>query len=68
MELNGLFYDSKGNYSVATVPFGTEEQPRTFTLSADNLKSPTYITLTDEKEPTNVITLLKKQVVNPFDH
>lgn len=68
MDLDGSFYDRKGNYSVATVPFGTKEQPRTFTLSADNLKSPTYITLTDEKEPTNVITLLKKQVVNPFDH
>ena len=66
--LDGNYYNQHGNYSNAGVPFGTMQHARTFTLSTDNLKSPSYVTLTDENEPTNVITLLRNPVANPFDN
>ena len=65
---NGKYFNDNGNYSIAAMPFGTKDAPRTFALSTDNLKAPTYITLTDENEPTNVITLSAKFISNPFDH
>ncbi len=65
---NGKYFNDNGNYSIAAMPFGTKDAPRTFALSTDNLKAPTYITLTDENEPTNVITLSARLISNPFDH
>ena len=65
---NGKYFNDNGNYSIAAMPFGTKDASRTFALSTDNLKAPTYITLTDENEPTNVITLSARLISNPFDH
>ena len=48
--------------------FGDKDAKRTFTLSTDNMKAPTYITLTDESDPTNVIKLMKNYISMPFNN
>jgi hypothetical protein len=68
MELDGDYYARNGNYPVATIPFGDKDAKRTFTLSTDNMKAPTYITLTDESDPTNVIKLMKNYISMPFNN
>ena len=65
---NGKYFNDRGNYSIAATPFGTKDAPHTFALSTDNLKAPTYVTLTDESDATNVITLSATFISNPFDH
>lgn len=49
-------------------PFYGGGQGRSFKLTYDNLRHPSYITLTDKNEPTNVITLVRDQVNYPFDN
>ncbi|MCM1031910.1 MAG: DUF4302 domain-containing protein [Oscillibacter sp.] len=39
---------------------------RTFILSADDDENPTFITLSEEGKPNNVITLLKEEITDPF--
>ena len=49
-------------------PFYGGGQGRSFKLTYDNLRHPSYITLTDKNEPTNIITLVRDQVNYPFDN
>jgi hypothetical protein len=49
-------------------PFFGGGQGRSFKLTYDNLRHPSYITLTDKNEPTNIITLVRDQVNYPFDN
>lgn len=66
-EGDGLWYHKNAGFNYALVPFGYNSA-RTFTLTADNPKSPTQITLTEDANPNNVITLFANQVTYPFNN
>lgn len=61
------FYD-KHKLKEAMIPFigKSKVSSRTFTLSTDNERRPTYLLLTDDAEPTNVIKLWAEQKYYPF--
>lgn len=61
------FYDKHG-LKEALKPFigNTKTSTRTFKVTTDNERRPTYLLLTDTKEPTNVIKLLADEVYYPF--
>lgn len=61
------FYD-KYKLKEALKPFigNTKLSKRTFSLEVDNPRRPSYMILTDQNEPTNVIKLLADQVNYPF--
>ena len=65
---NASWYADNANYNYGAFPFGYKGSARTFKLSTDNLKAPTYIKLTDESDPTNVITLSASAISNVFAH
>ena len=45
------------------LPFGTMTEPKSFTLSADDEKNPTWILLTDESNPDNTIKMTRKVIL-----
>lgn len=49
------------------IPFGYDTE-RTFTITVDRPAMPTVLTLTEDGNPTNVITLTTKRVIDPFDN
>ena len=55
-----LYYSQLGIGPVLEV-FGNYA-PRTFTITTDDPEAPTYVTLTDNSEPSNVITMYAAQV------
>ena len=55
-----LYYSQLGISPVLEV-FGNYA-PRTFTITTDDPEAPTYVTLTDNSEPSNVITMYAAQV------
>lgn len=55
-----LYYSQLGISPVLDV-FGNYA-PRTFTITTDDPEAPTYVTLTDNSEPSNVITMYAAQV------
>ena len=62
--------DSYQGYDQIVDPFAKPlaDGGRTFILSTDRLKKPTYIKMVDENDPTNVITVLsKKPDETPFE-
>ena len=50
----------------ALVPFGYSSA-RLFTLTTDDIKNPSYITLTEDANPTNSMTLFAAQISFPLD-
>ena len=64
---DGVWYHNNANFSYALVPFGYSSA-NTFKLTTDNLISPSYIILTDQAHPNNVIKLLAEVVYWPFDN
>lgn len=64
-EGNGAWYFNNAGMGNATIPFGYGE-PRFFTLTTDNVKNPTYITLTEDGNPSNKMTLFAAQISFPF--
>lgn len=61
-----LYYRSYG-MNQAMIPFvGTGSTGRTFTLSTDDKRHPSYIILTDKKEPTNIIKLWAEEKNYPY--
>lgn len=69
--LNGNYYMSYLGYAYIVYPFCYTNVTRTFKLSTDNVKNPSYIVMTDVDEARNVIKVTK--VVGqpqswPFDH
>lgn len=64
---DGIWYHNNANFAYALFPFGYSSS-RTFTLATDNLKAPSYITLTEDSNPENKITLSATQVIFPFDN
>lgn len=67
---NGDWYVNNAYFHYLTVPFGcdTEANPvvRTFTLTCDNPKSPSWIQLADDNNPDNVIKVWGKNL-DPFN-
>lgn len=62
---NASWYIRNYRYDAIIYPIATEEG-RTFKLSCDNPRHPTQITMTDENDPTNVITVYQEFVSWPF--
>ena len=66
-EGDGVWYHNNANFAYALFPFGYSTA-RTFTLTTDDEKFPSYITLTEDGNPDNVITLFASQIVYPFEN
>ncbi|MFV0267341.1 MAG: DUF4302 domain-containing protein, partial [Draconibacterium sp.] len=66
-EGNGVWYHNNASFNYALVPFGYSSA-RTFTLTTDNVRSPSYITLTEDENPDNQITLSVAQITYPFNN
>lgn len=60
-----LFYQKLG-WSYMIYPFSGDDGV-TFTLTVDDIKNPSVITMTDNAEKANVITLQKEEILDPFD-
>lgn len=57
--LNGNYYMNNVGYAYVLYPFCYTSVSRTFKLTADNPKAPSYIVMTDVAEPRNVIKVTK---------
>lgn len=64
---DGVWYHNNANFAYALFPFGYSS-PRTFTLTADDNKNPTVITMTEVGNERNTITLFAEQIAYPFDN
>ncbi|MBR2291946.1 MAG: DUF4302 domain-containing protein [Prevotella sp.] len=67
------WYYQYANFAYALFPFGYMNEngmtdPRTFRITADNMESPRQLTLTEDDNPDNVITLWAEPVYFPFEH
>ena len=60
---NGGFYYQKVFFNYLLVPITGN---KTFTLTSDDPKNPTWIKLTDDKDPKNTIILSSTQVLYPY--
>ena len=73
---SGTTYEGNADWYVKNAGYGSgmgpvcadKNNPRTFKLTTDNEKSPSFVILTDLNEPTNVITLTASPVTDPFDN
>lgn len=65
-EANGVWYHDAGMYN-ALIPFGYDSA-RLFTLTTDDIKNPSYITLTEDANPANRMTLFAAQISLPFEN
>lgn len=63
---NGIWYYSNAKFNYLINPVGGTTG-RTFTLTADDVKHPTWIKLTDNVSVTNTIILYKSPVNSPYD-
>jgi hypothetical protein len=64
---NGVWYHNNAGFSYLLNPFGYSAA-RTFTLTTDNIANPTYITLTEDANANNAITLHKTPINYPFNN
>ena len=64
---NGSWYYSNAKFYYALNVFGYSA-PRTFTLTSDDDKNPSQITLTEVGNAKNTITLFAKQIAYPFNN
>lgn len=62
---NKTYYNQHG-VKEAIEPFTNGTKGRTFTITADSRRHPSYLILTDKDEPTNVIKLWYEQQTYPF--
>ena len=62
---NGVWYYNNAGFQYLLNVFGLSSA-RVFTLTYDDLADPTYITLTENANPKNSITLFKEQIIYPF--
>lgn len=62
---DGVWYHNNAGFHYLLQPFGYASA-RIFTLTTDNLISPSYITLTEDANPDNSITLSANQINYPF--
>jgi hypothetical protein len=64
---NGVWYHNNAGFNYLLNPFGYSSA-RIFTLTTDNITNPTYITLTEDANANNAITLYKTPIYYPFDN
>jgi len=68
---NGDWYVNNAYFHYFIVPFGcttkAAQQVRVFKITADDTKEPSMIVLTDENDPTNVITLYASYISDPLN-
>lgn len=64
---NGVWYHNNMGFKYLLDPFGYSNA-RTFTLTADDITKPTYITLTEDSNPANKMTLHDTPVYYPFNN
>ncbi len=62
---NGVWYYNNALFNYILHPI---TGPRTFTLTTDDVKNPTWIKLADEADPNNTIILESTPVIFPFDN
>jgi len=65
-EGDGVWYHNEG-MAYALMPFGYNSA-RLFTLTTDDMRNPSYITLTEDGNPANTMTLFAAQITFPFDN
>lgn len=59
---NGAWYVNNANFEYLAAPFATKKTIRTFKLTTDNPKNPSWILLTDKDNPNNTIKLYAEDV------
>lgn len=64
---NGIWYYNNAKFYYALNVFGYSA-PRTFTITADDDKNPTQMTLTEVGNANNKFTLFAKQIAYPFNN
>jgi hypothetical protein len=64
---DGVWYHNNANFAYALYPFGYSSA-KTFTLTADDEKKPTQITMTEVGNEVNTITLFAAQIAYPFNN
>lgn len=64
---NGVWYHNNASFSYMLNVFGYSST-RTFTVSADDKKAPSYILLTEDANPKNTIKLIPTQTLYPFNN
>lgn len=62
---DGVWYHNNAGYKFILTPLGYNAD-KTFTLTSDNDKTPTWIKLTDDSDPTNTFVLEGEQVIYPY--
>ncbi len=62
---NGSYYYSSCNYNYITTAIGSSAGA-TYKLTTDNLKSPSFITLTSTTNPARYFTLYPNLIAYPF--
>lgn len=63
---NGIWYYSNAGYNYIVTALGGSKG-KTYSIEADDMKSPTQLKLTDESNPDNYYILTKKVIYNPFE-
>ena len=64
---DGVWYHNNASFAYILNVFGYSA-PRTFTITADDNKAPTYILLTEDANPKNTIKLIPTQTLYPFNN
>ena len=64
---DGVWYHNNANFHYILNVFGYSA-PRTFTITADDPKSPSYLLLTEDANPNNTIKLIPTQTLYPFNN
>ena len=65
---NGVWYHNNAGFHYALRPFGYDKA-RTFKLTADDIKSPTQITMAEvDNEANNTITLFAAEIAYPYNN
>ena len=68
-ESNANWYIKNAGHGGIVETFGKDaDHARTFKLTTDRVANPSYITLSDKNEPTNVITVVGQAIQNPFEN
>lgn len=62
---DGVWYHNNAGFSFILNPLGYSVA-RTFTLTTDNEKNPTWIKMTDDSDPTNTFVLEGERVIYPY--
>lgn len=63
---DGVWYHNNAAFNYIINPIGTSAG-RTFTVTTDNLKSPTWIKLTEDGNPNNTFELMPSVIIWPYD-